>query len=225
MSHPIMNRLAALMGAALVDISVVDDGDARNTSGNSSATHTFASQTSTGPYTIVCLTSYYVGGTSHSIASATWNGNAVSVLYQASFNDGSGGSGLMAVLGIAGAQSGSLVVNFSGGATVYGSAISKLSLTGLVSPTPIDTDVNSGTSGGTRTLSALTSPGDGGVRIAVTCNRFPTSTSWTNAVEVSDYAPEVYWNISAAYDLGNDATSISAAGNNAAAGIIGVSLR
>lgn len=209
--------LAAVGGAG---VTVIDDGDvASEEAGGTTDTHTFSSETSTGPDTILCAT--WIGGFAGAVTltSATWNGSPMTILVQANEATASLGA---AICYISGAQSGDIVLTFSNVAT--DSAITKLSLVGLSSSTAIDTDSESSAAGGAD-LDSLSSPGSGGVRIATFANATSgTGVTWTNATEVADTSAGSYRH-SAGYDSGADATAITADGAAAGEVIVGVSLR
>lgn len=196
----------------------VDDGDATNSSGL--ASHTYAAQTSTGPVTVLGIT--WGDGSSRTLNSATWNGDAVSILVQQVVAMGAGfGNAAICIIG-GGARSGNLVLNFSG--TVLDSEITKLSVSNLISIMAIDTDDETSAGGGAD-LDSLLSPGIGGIRIGVFANDADTTgVTWTNATEVSDIEVTNHRH-SVAYDLGDNATTITADGGAVGEVIVGVSLR
>lgn len=199
------------------DIAIVDDGDAAPSSGTTTDTHTYDSQTSVGPTTVLAIT--WDASTPRTLSTATWNGVAMAILDQVSDSDVGA-----AIAIISGAQSGSVVLTFSG--TLADSHITKISLANLRSHTPVDVDEGNVTAN-SLTLSALASPGVGGIRIVVAAtNQQGTGNTWTNATEISDLSASAVLRHSAAYDLGDDGGNIvveNGAGEDICA--VGVSLR
>lgn len=205
--------------AGVADITIVDDGDAAPSSGTGTATHTYDSQTSTGPHTAVIIT--WQDFSDLTLSSLTWNGDAMSILVQGTTNDGQGAA--IAIID-GGARSGNLVAVFN--AACDDSQITKVSLANLQSMTPVDTDLEADiTVGGTADLDSLSSPGVGGIRIAGFANRTETTAvTWSNATELSDLNAGA-WRHSAGYDLGDDSAAIAANGDAETEVIVGVSLR
>lgn len=198
-----------------IAVTVTDDGDvASPTSGASTSIHRFAAQTSTGPFSILCIG---INSSSVTLVSAMWNSSAMTIhVQQASSNKG------CAIASIAGTQSGEIALTFSGSLT--DSSITKLSLNNVRSRTAIDTDAEAHASGGAD-LDSLASPGIGGIRVAMYVNGTQgTAVSWTNATEVSDFDAGQFRH-SVAYDTGPDATAITADGASDAEAIVGVSWR
>ena len=134
----------------------------------------------------------------------------------------SSGNEHAAIAHISGAQSGDLVLTFSGVLTFP--AITVMSLTNVRSLTPLDTD-SATTADGTASLASLASPGAGGIRIAVLTNDLDTTAiTWTNGTEIADFDAGDHRH-SVAYDLGNDAVAISVAGGADDDALVGVSIR
>ena len=211
---------ASAMMSVLGAVTLVDDGDAAPSSGTGTATHTYNSQTSTGPVSVIAIT--WDDGGGRTLDSITWNGVAMTIMVQANVSGGSTAIPGAALCIINGAQSGSVVATFD--ASCDDSEITKISLSNLQSLTPIDTDSESSTSGGSN-LDSLASPGTDGIRLTAYAEDNPTaSVSWTNATEVSDINGGS-WRHSVAYDLGDDATTIEANGGGDDEVHVGVSLR
>lgn len=205
------------MAGAIGDIALIDDGDAAPSSGTGGTAHTYSSQTSTGPTSVLAIT--WVGdGALRTLSSATWNGNAMSILVQRSTGSNWDRAAFVA---ISGAQSGAIVLNFSG--NVSDSHITKISLTNVQSLTPLDTDSAEGEDAAL-SLASLSSPGEGGIRLAAIAGAADTvDTTWTNATEIADLDAGVERH-SVAYDLGDDGTTISA-DNDGFQTLVGVSIR
>jgi hypothetical protein len=201
------------------DITVIPETDfGAPSSGDGTDTHTFTSPSLSGPEKYFLVTwRRAVGATT--LDSATWGGAAVTILVQGGFD--AGGETVGAAIGYCANASGNIVLNFSLGANSY---MSLASLSGAVTPgTAVDTDSES--ANGTADLDSLTTPGDGGARLAVYANQTDTTAvTWTNATEFSD-ADAGTWRHSAAYDLGDDGTAIAADGAAAGEVIVGVSIR
>lgn len=205
------------------DITIVDDGDAAPSSGTGTATHTYTSLASTGPYSFALIT--WVDASDLTLNSATWGGNACTVYGQSGAVGSGGKRPTTSIVGISGAQTGNLVLNFS--AACDDSEVTVVSLANLQSLTAVDTDsdVRLFSDATACDLNGLTTPGVGGIRLAVYCHSTDTSAiSWTNATALADLDAGTYRH-TAAYDLGDDGTTIS---NNGATGvsraIFGVSL-
>lgn len=202
--------------AAVADITLIDDGDDSSADSNSGGVATFNSKTSTGPHTFVLI------GADHdaapTLSSATFDGSAMSILVQKTY---SSGSPVVAICYIAGAQSGNVVLTFSG--SISGPGITIVSLDNMVSATPVDTDNASGGSGAAA-LSALASPGVGGARLIVCAFKDASGVSWAGATEIADYT-SVY-RVSAAYSLGDDGGTVTATDTGGSRwAICGVSMR
>jgi hypothetical protein len=201
-------------------ITPVDDGDAAPSSGAGTSTHTFGSQSSTGPFSFVKITWIEDTGSDRTITSATWGGAATTIPVQefmpTAVEDGIGA----AILYIAGAQTGNIVVNFSG--DVEDSQITKVSLDN-VNTTFIDTDFDAQESTSLN-LDALSSPGLGGIRLAVYGNTSDASgCTWTNATEIADLDAGTFRH-SAAWDLGDDGTTINCSRSDSDSAIAGLSI-
>lgn len=208
----------------VVDITVADDGDFAISSGSGGTAHTFNSVVTTKATSFALVT--WSDASTLTISSATWGGAACSILAQVS--SGASTRTGSAILAIAGAQTGNLVINFS--AACDSSRVSAISADGVVSLTPVDTDTSFIEFGSSTScdLDNLTAPGVGGLRLAVgTSFADTTAWTWTNATEVSDLDAGV-WRHSAAYDLGNNGTTISTSqstNSGASRTIAGVSIR
>lgn len=206
------------------DIAVTDDGDAQSSSGAGTATLTFNSQTSTGPHSVIGIT-WHKATTTTTLSSATWGGSSMSILEQIAYDPGNDCIHC-AICIIAGAQTGNIVLNFA--ATITDAEITKLSLSNLQSMTAVDTDEESASAGGSD-LDSLTTPGTGGVRLAVLMNLgSATAVTWSNASEVSDLSVTSgaeSWRHSMAYDLGDDSGAIAGNGGSNDEAHVGVSLR
>lgn len=208
-------------GALVRDITVVNDGDAAPSSGLGTATHTYNAKTSTGPFTLVCIT-WREANTSRTLNGVTWNGVAMTSLVNVRGAIGGGDEAGCAIFAIAGAQSGNIVITFDAGAA--DSQITILSLANVVSLTPVSTDSEQG-SGTATDLDSLLSPGVGGIRIAVLNAAGDTSAiTWAVGTEVSDLDAGV-WRHSAAYHLGDHADAIGFTGGTGVTLMAGVSLR
>ena len=197
---------------ALDDITITDDGDASFV--GPASTVTFAARASTGPHSLVAFMA--VSSTAITLNSATWGGNPVSILHTEART-----GYLIGWLYIAGAQTGDLVLNFSVGVNCY---ITVASLENLISATPGDTDEDDLTGVASITLDNLASPGEGGIRLAVEWHSNTSTTAWTNATEIADISTGSV-RYSVAYDLGDDAGTITASFSSALTMICGVSLR
>lgn len=213
--------LATRMRASgtLADIEITDDGSvAAPTSGAGlgTSTHTYESQTSTGPVSVLAISASGDPG-DNSISGVTWNGNSMTKLVEAL--EGTVGASIWIV---SGAQSGDIVISSVG--AVDRGRITKISLANVYSLTPVDTDTESSGSGAAN-LDSLSSPGVGGIRIAMFVNYSnATGVTWTNATELSDNGVGDHRH-SAAYDLGDDGTEITANGASDNECIAGVSIR
>lgn len=206
-------RMAA--AAPREDVTIVDDGDAAPSSGAGTATHTYNSQTSTGPKSALLIT--WREASDFELSTVTWNGNSMNILAQTHFVDANGVGAAIAI--ISGAQSGNVVLGFSG--SVDDSHITKVSLDNLVSIAARDTDTDTDNVN----LDNLTSPGDGGIRLAAFADKSSGNTvSWTNATELSDLDAGAHRH-SAAYDLGDDGGTITPSGGSTDQAVAGVSLR
>ena len=217
-----VNNLIGFGVSGARDIVPTDDGDAAASSGLPGTIVTWTSASTTGPHSYALLT-YDDGTDAITVSSATWGVEACSILEQA--QPASGATTGAAILYCAGAQTGDLVITFSG--DVPEAEITKVSLANVVDPdTPVDTDELTSTSATSFDLAALSSPGAGGIRLAVFAHRDdPNTVTWTNASEISDLDVGGYQH-SAAYDLGDDATTINASISGANRGsLVGVSLR
>lgn len=186
-------------------ITIVDDGDAAPSSGTGTSSHTYNSETSTGPASVVMFTAE--NSAAFTLSSATWNGSSVDILFQDSFDAGSGTRLCAGFLYASGAQSGNIVLNWS--TSVVDSEITIVSLTNLVSSTTVDTDSHGAASVTPVDLDAISSPGQGGIRLAIYCSgeNATISGSWSNATELS-YVDAGGFQHTTAYDLGNNSTTI-----------------
>lgn len=207
-------------------ISITDDGDAALSSGTSSTQHTYSSLSSSGPASYVLLT--WHDGNSRTLTSATWGGNSCTILFQDVNPTGDAGELGAALLYISGAQSGDLVLNWSN--VVFTSNVTVVSLNGVNNPgAPVDTDSEREDSVGSSgvDLDSLSSPGAGGIRLAVFVSNPNSSITWSNAVELSNITASGFYRHTAAYDLGDDGTTIvpSASGDASKKTVVGVSLR
>jgi len=192
-----VNNLVGFGSRPLDPINVVSIGIDANSSGASPIN--FTSRVSTGDYSIVVV-GCWRNGNSRTFTSGTWNGNALTVL--ASNEKPTGDYVGSLILGVDGAQSGTVALTFSG--ALDQCAINTFGLTGLLSSTSLDTDTSTGTAS-SGTLSSLTSPGAGGIRIASVGLKENTSdpTSWNaEATEAADL-----WPLATAYELGDSSTS------------------
>lgn len=207
----------------LADVSVTDDGDIAPSSGEGTSTITYNSVSGSG-ITVFLMTYNNSAGSTRTLSSATWNGNAVTILEQVTRISGTNRNG-GAVLIYNGTVTGNLVLAFSG--TVHGSYITKVTLGNLLSTTAVDTDelVANGTSI-TMTLSALTTPGVGGVRLLASAFTGTGSQTWTNATPLTAGNAATGYTHNAAYDPGDDGSDVSITNVGAtAASVLGVSLR
>ena len=213
-----------LRRASRRDIVPIDDGDAALSSGAGTTTHTYSAQTSTGPSTVLGITYGNTDSSSPTLTGATWNGVAMDIRVQTvTTGDGDEDVG-PAVATIAGAQSGDIVLTFSG--NCEDSEITKISLTGVVSLVPVDTDSETAIVSATQVdLDALTSPGVGGIRIGVYAQETGgTGVSWNAGTELSDIDTGVYRH-SVAYIIGDDATAFGPTDGSGNKAIVGVSIR
>lgn len=214
-----VNNLTGFGGGALPAIEVTDDGDSTaESSGGGSNAHTHTSESSTGPISI--LGAFWSDPTDTTLNSVTWGGSAVTILVQAHRSNIGCAIGI-----ISGAQTGNVVLNFSG--SVDDSCLTKISLNNLLSMSAKDTD-SSTSAAGSASLTALTTPGAGGVRIAVYGSETDSAVTWTGATEIADFSltsGAATARMSAAYDLGDDSGTITADVDAADEAICGVSLR
>lgn len=202
-------------------IETFDQGDATSTT--PATTHTFSSLSADKAHTFIAATAK--SGSPLAFSSATWGGNAMSVLK----NYGLAGSQRVVLLGIAGAQSGDLVLNYSASCAC---AITRIGVAGLSSLTPSATDQLAAGTITSIALASLASPGIGGGRFAVLLNGDDSgdAVSWDNADEIADFqvtSAAGNWRHSVAIDLGDDAATITADFLNSSTGaaIIGASMR
>lgn len=196
-------------------VSLIDDGDSiAESSGGSTSTHTHSSEVTTGPVSVIAI--QWFDTVDRTLSSITWNSATVDILVQAHRAEAGVAIGI-----INGAQTGDVVLSFNG--AVARSSFTKISLVNLQSLTPIDTDSSTHATGDA-SLAALSSPGEGGIRIASYTNTNDNPISWTNATEIADYdnGPNA---ASVAYDLGDDGTTITADIGATPEAICGVSLR
>lgn len=200
-----LSRARRRAAGAIADITVADDGDFAVSSGANTTALTFNSVITTKGTSFALIT--WKDASTLTLSSATWGGNACSILVQQS--SGSSTRIGCAIIAISGAQTGNLVLNFS--AACDDAEVTAISADNVQSLTPVDTDATFQEFGSATSvdLDALTAPGVGGVRLAVEAHfSSGTAITWTNATEVSDLATGTYRH-SAAYDLGNNGTTIS----------------
>ena len=202
-------------------VGIIDDGGQAVDSGAGTGTHTFNSVTSTGPHTYVIASmddSFEV-----SLDSYTFDGNSMTKLVDRAGPSVGGVRSRVAILYIAGAQSGDVVLGWSGGAD--NSYISVVSCNNVNDPTGGDTDTGQTTSGSAMTLNALSSPGAGGVRLVGLVNEGGTaSVSWTNATEIRDVDAGTHRH-AVAYDEGDDSGNITGSFSSTDGCMVGVAIR
>lgn len=212
-----------MLGWFLPDITLVDDGDAAPTSGAGTTTHTYSAKTSTGPHTILCITSE--DGAPATITGITWNAVPMTQLVLAETATGSNENSA-SIFYIAGAQNGDIVITFDENAN--DSHVTILSLDNLRSATPVDTDTATTAGAASLTLSALTAAPSGGIRIAVFSNgTAATAVTWTwvGHTEAADLSAGAFRH-SVAYRIDDTAGgNITAAGENDRTAMAGVTLR
>lgn len=203
----------ARMGASVRKIAIIDDSTFAPSSGTGTDTHTYTSKTSTGPDTIVFLT--WTGQFS-TLSGVTYGGVSMTQLVI-----GGSASNACAIYYISGAQTGNVVVTFTG--SISDSQITIASLTNLQSATAVDTDVDSVSP---CDMDALDTPGVGGIRLVCFASTVDaTGCTWVNATELSDVDIGVDRH-STAYTLGDDGSTISlSAGGGGTDVMVGVSLR
>jgi len=208
------------------DIAVTDHGDSAPNSGEGTTAHTYTGLSSDGPYTVVMLT--YQDNSNPTISSSDWNGTSGTLLVQKMSGTADPDNSGCAIIIFPGACTGDLVITFA--SAVSDSYLTYISLAGLKSSTPVDTDSDGYAFGSSAScdLDNLASPGAGGIRLALWA-RFTTGTpsnTWTNATALA-LADAGNWEHSAAYDSGDDGTTITPSNatlTNTKA-IVGVSLR
>lgn len=204
------------------NIALIDDGSASSGTQLNSSTATITGLSSTGPHTFLLLT----GGcdaTALSFSSVTFGGNSCTSLV---FVQDAGNQAWAAIYYIAGSQTGNIVVTTSG-TPDWDANATIVSLINLQNSSPVDTDSASNASATALSLSALTSPGTGGIRLVAFAHDDDTNgVTPTNATEIDDEdgGAARHWT---AYDEGPNATTITAtsagAANNCA--MVGVSMR
>lgn len=211
------------VGLSVPDITITDNGDTAMSGGGTATRTTIATVMSTEATGVIVIT-WETSVDAVTLTDLTWGGNAMSILEQEHTNLGATEVGA-AIAVISGVQSGSVVGTFSG--NVDGSAtVTAISLTDVQSLTAVDTDKNTG-NGVDISLTALTSPGSGGIRIVGFANVTQTSSAvtWTGATEISDVTPGSNMRHSAAYSLGDSSATITADSAENTQVIVGVSLR
>lgn len=170
----VMNQLAGF-SAGGQQVLLTDEGQSAD--GGSGSTVNITSQSSNGPFTVVCV-HWHHGSSTYTLSSLTFDGNAMTILVQATLSGGNNNGCAIAI--IAGAFSSKTVaLTFSG--TVGSAGISVLSLSGLISATAEDTDSDTGAS---PALASLTAPSVGG--IALVAHATNDQVAYTNATELVD---------------------------------------
>lgn len=203
-----------------------DHGDAASGVVSSNSVATIAGLSSDGPDTFIFLNGAISPAATLQISSVTFGGNAATQLV---FQRNDDNTQFSAIYHIAGSQTGNIVVTADGSYTWIVSA-TVISIDNLQSSTPVDTDTAKSDSATALSLSALASPGTGGIRLVAFVYGDDDLVTPTNAVELADIDPgdpaDVYqhW---AGYDLGDDGTTITctSVGGAEQCAMVGVSLR
>lgn len=199
-----VNNLVGFGAGGSRDVAFVDHGDATSGTISSGDTATLTGLTSSGPHTYVLLTGGADGSTV-SISTVTFGGNSMT---EKVFVQSAAGDDWAAIYYIAGAQTGDIVVTLSS-AISWDAAATAVSATGLRSATNIDTDTAVSDSATSLSLSALTTPGDGGARLVSFSHSASAGTvTPTNLTEMSDIDGGSTRHV-AGYDLGDDGTTIT----------------
>jgi hypothetical protein len=200
---------------------VADDGD-DTVVGAGSTTIAFGANTATGPYVLAGLSWNRNTNAARTLSSLAWNGVNGTILVQHDFVGASDDFGAAIVL-FEGSQSGNLTATFD--ATIDDAAVSKLSISGLSSTTPIDTDSDDG-GAGTVSMSYATPTADG-IAVYVYAATVDTNavTPGAGFTEISDIDTTNYRH-SMAYRLGasTSAAPDNAGGSNDEVGVV-VSMR
>jgi hypothetical protein len=194
-------------------------------SGGGTATHTFTSETTTDVHTILFIGWQNNTAAARTLSSATWNGNAITILVQNNAFGGSQCSGA-AIAYISGAQSGDIVLNLS--STVANSFIRTVGLTDLNSATPVDTDnVAQNAGGGTSvTMTALTDAGvHGAIMLFGINDDQATASSFTNEDVTLDEGTDANARSLVGYVSGIPAGNITFTGGNDNMVLLGASFR
>jgi hypothetical protein len=204
-------------------IILIDDGSA-GSGAVMSDTATITGLSSTGPHTIILITGG-VDSDAIAINSVTFGGNAATAL--TSFVIDSANQAFVQIWYIAGAQTGDIVVTL-GGSSQWAASATIVSLINLLSSTAVDTDTAESNLATSLSLSALASPGAGGIRLVVFSHDVDgEAITPTNATEIDDEDLSSNTRHWTGYDLGDDGTTITCANagtaNNCA--MAGVSLR
>ena len=211
-------HLGGMAGGTPPVAFVADDGFSTQTSGGGTASHTHSSKTSTGPQTVLLVHAW--DGSPRTLNSATFNGNALTIMYQVTTDISISSDVMFAFLFIVGAQSGNIVLTFD--AATDDSYITIVSIKNLISTTPIDTDSHFErvSQGGNVLLDNLASPGAAGIRFGVGGGA-GTPISPTGATVLTDTGGQA-----AVYDLGDDSGTITFPFDTGSSrGVAGVSLR
>lgn len=206
---------------SVADITITDHGDFGSTTGSATPS-TGSVPASSGPDSVAFIT-WETSNDGVTLNSATWNGNAVTILHQEHTNLGATEVGA-AICIISGAQSGTFAATFSDTLSTWG--VTSASLGNLSSHTAVDTDQNTG-SGTDISLTGLASPGTGGIRLVAFANVTQSSSTvtWTGATEIADSTPGLNYRHSVAYDIGASGATITADSAANTQVIVGVSLR
>lgn len=170
------------------------------------------SLTSTGDFTI--FTYSWEDASNISFSDVSINGTSMTI----QVNTGSSTTGAL-IATYPGALSGDVTMSFSGSATIDRSAASLVSLTGLPSYSVADTDTTTGTS-----MTALTTPGAGGIRLITSMNASDTAQTFSGVdAEFTDISVGGGARHSGAYIIADSSATIGMSSNTKAAGIsIGV---
>lgn len=173
-----------------------------------------------GPHNYAIL-GWRSANTGVTVSSASW-GSSMTVGHKYAVDIGGASYGV-AFLYIAGTPNDDLIVNMSGTNT-YG-YVQTVALSGLVSGTPSDTDDATISSEASKSLTALTLPSPGGIRLAglsLAANNDPT---WANADELSDQGGAILPRFSSAWRDNSTSSDIGASFTSTSGVIAGISLR
>lgn len=188
-------------------------------------THSYGARTSAGPHTILFLG--FQDNATETVVSADWGGVAGEILVQVTANVDTTEQGV-AIIYFPGAMSGTLTITFSN--AVSDSHAVAASIVNLISSTPVDTDTHFVGAGNSTpcVLDGLTTPGEGGIRLAAWA-RYTTNTptaTWTNATEVVGVMDAGSFEFACAYSLEDSSSTISTSTSTAnGRSICGASLR
>lgn len=168
----------------------------------------FASQTSTGPHTFVCVAdSLTEHADTTSELSVTFGGNSMSQIVGGFAGTASPARATCVTMWyVSGAQSGSLNLSWtvSRARRIAGFIVS---LDNLQSATALDTDTHAD-SGSSISLANLNTPGAGGIRLVFAGdNQFRTHT-YSNATKLGEASTESSMRTSGGYDIGDDGSAI-----------------